>query len=144
MELRNKYKDLVFEKHGVKLGFMSAFIKAACHAAAAVPEVNARIEGDEIVYSDFVDISVAVATPKGLVTPVLRNCESLSMVEAEQAMAELGKKVSKSNILFKAEAPFFSNFLVATCSVFDVHFPPLFFAFFFFFFFFLLSFTFFL
>ncbi|KAJ3416821.1 2-oxoglutarate dehydrogenase complex E2 component [Chytridiales sp. JEL 0842] len=98
MELRSKYKDLVLEKHGVKLGFMSAFIKAACHAAAAVPEVNARIEGDEVVYSDFVDISVAVATPKGLVTPVLRNCESLSMVEAEKAMAELGKKAKNNAI----------------------------------------------
>ncbi|KAJ3322598.1 2-oxoglutarate dehydrogenase complex E2 component [Blyttiomyces sp. JEL0837] len=98
MEFRNKYKDLVLEKHGVKLGFMSAFIKAATHALSQVPEVNARIEGDEIVYSDYMDISVAVATPKGLVTPVIRNCESLSMVEAELAMAALGKKARDNAI----------------------------------------------
>ncbi|KAJ1562245.1 2-oxoglutarate dehydrogenase complex E2 component [Cladochytrium tenue] len=98
MDFRNKYKEAVFERYGVKLGFMSAFIKATCHAIAAVPEVNARIEGDEIVYSDYVDISVAVATPKGLVTPVIRNCESLSMIQAEQAMAELGKKAKNNAI----------------------------------------------
>ncbi|KAL2919752.1 hypothetical protein HK105_200668 [Polyrhizophydium stewartii] len=92
MALRNKYKDLVLDKHGVKLGFMSAFVKAAVHGLTAVPAVNARIEGDEIVYNDFVDVSVAVATPKGLVTPVVRNCESLNMVQVEAAIAALGKK----------------------------------------------------
>ncbi|KAJ3200359.1 2-oxoglutarate dehydrogenase complex E2 component [Dinochytrium kinnereticum] len=98
MEFRNKYKDLVLEKHGIKLGFMSAFIAASTAALKAIPEVNARIEGNEMVYSDFVDISVAVATPKGLVTPVIRNCEQLSMLDAEKTLAELGKK-AKDNLI---------------------------------------------
>ncbi|KAJ3104427.1 2-oxoglutarate dehydrogenase complex E2 component [Physocladia obscura] len=98
MEFRKTYKDAVLEKHGVKIGFMGAFIKASVQALKEVPEVNARIEGDEIVYSDFVDISVAVATPKGLVTPVLRNCENWNIVETEKAMAELGKK-AKANAM---------------------------------------------
>ncbi|KAJ1343128.1 hypothetical protein BSLG_002154 [Batrachochytrium salamandrivorans] len=92
MEMRSKFKDIVLEKHGVKLGFMSAFVKAAVHGLQAVPAVNARMEADEIVYHDFVDISVAVATPKGLVTPIVRNCESLSMVQVEASIAGLGKK----------------------------------------------------
>ena len=98
IEFRNKYKDEVLEKHGVKLGFMSPFVKAVVHAIKEVPSVNARIEGDEIVYSDFVDVSVAVATPKGLVTPVVRNCESLSMVQVEKAIAEYGKKAKNNAI----------------------------------------------
>ncbi|KAJ8326756.1 hypothetical protein QVD99_005458 [Batrachochytrium dendrobatidis] len=92
MELRSKYKDQVLEKHGVKFGFMGAFVKACVQALQAVPAVNARMENDEIVYNDFVDVSIAVATPKGLVTPVVRNCESLSMVQVEQSIAGLGKK----------------------------------------------------
>lgn len=98
IEFRNKYKDLVLKKHGVKLGFMSPFIKAASEALALVPEVNARIEGDSVVYNDFMDISVAVATPKGLVTPVLRNCESMTLIEIERAMAELGNKAKQNAI----------------------------------------------
>ncbi|KAJ3125116.1 2-oxoglutarate dehydrogenase complex E2 component [Physocladia obscura] len=98
MEFRKAYKDAVLEKHGVKIGFMGAFIKASAQALKEVPEVNARIEGDEVVYSDFVDISIAVATPKGLVTPVLRNCENWNIVETEKAMAELGKK-AKANAI---------------------------------------------
>ncbi|KAI9209130.1 uncharacterized protein BJ171DRAFT_488600 [Polychytrium aggregatum] len=98
IEMRNKYKDLVLEKHGVKLGFMSAFLKASSAALRAVPEVNARIEGDEIVYADYADISVAVATPKGLVTPALRNVESMSWVQVEKAMAALAKKAKENNI----------------------------------------------
>ncbi|TPX59905.1 dihydrolipoyllysine-residue succinyltransferase [Powellomyces hirtus] len=98
MEMRKKYKDLVLEKHGVKLGFMGAFIKAASAALQEVPGVNASIEGGEIVYHDYVDVSVAVATPKGLVTPVLRNCESLSMVQVEKAIAALGKKARDNQI----------------------------------------------
>ncbi|KAJ1330110.1 hypothetical protein BSLG_009694 [Batrachochytrium salamandrivorans] len=89
MEMRSKFKDIVLEKHGVKLGFMSAFVKAAVHGLQAVPAVNARMEADEIVYHDFVDISVAVATPKGLVTPIVRNCESLSMVQARDGLLSL-------------------------------------------------------
>lgn len=93
LAMRNKYKDAVLEKHGVKLGFMSPFVRAAVAALKDIPAVNARIEGDSIVYQDFVDVSVAVATPKGLVTPVLRNCETQSMVEIEKSLAGLSKKV---------------------------------------------------
>ncbi|KAK5195335.1 2-oxoglutarate dehydrogenase complex E2 component [Exophiala xenobiotica] len=96
MEFRKRYKDEVLKNTGVKLGFMSAFSKAAVLAMKEIPTVNASIEGpgggDTIVYRDYVDISVAVATPKGLVTPVVRNAESMEMVDIEKAIAELGKK----------------------------------------------------
>jgi len=98
MEMRKRHKDDVLKQHGVKLGFMSAFAKASILAMKDLPVVNASIEGpnggDTIVYRDYVDVSVAVSTPKGLVTPVLRNAESMNMVEIEQGIAELGKKVS--------------------------------------------------
>ena len=98
MEFRKKYKDEVLKNTGVKLGFMSAFAKASVLAFKDVPAANASIEGpgggDTIVYRDYVDISVAVATPKGLVTPVVRNAESLEMIEIEKSIADLGKKVS--------------------------------------------------
>ena len=97
MEFRKKYKDEILKSHGVKLGFMSAFAKASILAMKDVPTVNASIEGpgggDTIVYRDFVDISIAVATPKGLVTPIVRNAESMEMIEIEASIAELGKKV---------------------------------------------------
>ncbi|KAJ3262111.1 2-oxoglutarate dehydrogenase complex E2 component [Boothiomyces macroporosus] len=98
VSLRKKYKDAVLDKHGVKLGFMGAFLKAASSALLEIPAINARIEGENIVYSDFVDISVAVSTPKGLVTPVLRNCETLNIVQLEQALAALGKKAKNNEI----------------------------------------------
>ena len=97
MEFRKKYKDEVLKETGVKLGFMSAFSLASVLAMKHVPAANASIEGpgggDTIVYRDFVDISVAVATPKGLVTPVVRNAESMDMVTIEKSIADLGKKV---------------------------------------------------
>lgn len=97
MEFRKRHKDDILKQHNVKLGFMSAFARASVLAMKELPVVNASIEGagagDTIVYRDYVDISVAVSTPKGLVTPVLRNAESLNMVEIEQGIAELGKKV---------------------------------------------------
>ncbi|ETW78086.1 hypothetical protein HETIRDRAFT_411257 [Heterobasidion irregulare TC 32-1] len=92
MEMRKKYKDEVLDAHGVKLGFMSAFAHASCLALKEIPAANASIEGDEIVYRDYVDLSVAVATPKGLVTPVLRNAEGMSFVDIEREIASLGKK----------------------------------------------------
>jgi 2-oxoglutarate dehydrogenase E2 component (dihydrolipoamide succinyltransferase) len=99
IDLRAKYKNIVLDTHGVKLGFMSPFIKAASEALKAIPEINARIENnDTIVYNDFTDISVAVATPKGLVTPVLRNCEGMDLVQIEKAMAALGKKAKENAI----------------------------------------------
>ncbi|CCA71721.1 probable dihydrolipoamide S-succinyltransferase precursor [Serendipita indica DSM 11827] len=92
MEMRKLYKDEVLKKHDVKLGFMSAFAKAACLALKEIPVANAAIEGDSIVYRDYVDLSVAVATPKGLVTPVVRNAEGMNFVDIEREIAALGKK----------------------------------------------------
>lgn len=96
MDMRKKYKEEVMKVHDVKLGFMSAFAKACCLVLKEIPAANASIEGDEIVYRDYVDLSVAVATPKGLVTPVVRNAESMNFVEIEKEIASLGKKVSAS------------------------------------------------
>jgi 2-oxoglutarate dehydrogenase E2 component (dihydrolipoamide succinyltransferase) len=97
MEFRKLYKDDILKKTGVKLGFMSAFSRACVLAMKDVPAVNASIEGpnggDTIVYRDYVDISVAVATEKGLVTPVVRNTETMDLVGIEQSIADLGKKV---------------------------------------------------
>lgn len=96
MEMRKLYKDDVLKQHGVKLGFMSAFSRACVLAMRDVPAVNAAIEGpnggDTIVYRDYVDISVAVATEKGLVTPVVRNAETMDFVNIEKSIAELGVK----------------------------------------------------
>ncbi|KAF1365099.1 dihydrolipoyllysine-residue succinyltransferase [Lizonia empirigonia] len=102
MEFRKLYKDEILKNKGVKLGFMSAFSRACILAMRDVPAVNASIEGpkggDTIVYRDYVDISVAVATEKGLVTPVVRNAESLDMVGIEKAIAELGKKARDNKL----------------------------------------------
>ncbi|KAH7029354.1 dihydrolipoyllysine-residue succinyltransferase [Microdochium trichocladiopsis] len=96
MDFRKLYKDEVLKKTGVKLGFMSAFARASVLAMRDLPAVNASIEGenggDTIVYRDYVDISVAVATEKGLVTPVVRNTESMDMVTIEKSIADMGKK----------------------------------------------------
>ncbi|KAH8829375.1 hypothetical protein DL96DRAFT_1597875 [Flagelloscypha sp. PMI_526] len=92
MALRKKYKDDILKEHGVKLGFMSAFARASCLALKEIPSANASIEGDEVIYRDYVDLSVAVATPKGLVTPVVRNAESMTFLEIEKEIASLGKK----------------------------------------------------
>ncbi|KAF2623469.1 dihydrolipoamide succinyltransferase [Macroventuria anomochaeta] len=102
MEFRKLYKDEILKNKGVKLGFMSAFSRACILAMRDVPAVNASIEGpkggDTIVYRDYVDISVAVATEKGLVTPVVRNAESLDMVGIEKAIADLGKKARDNKL----------------------------------------------
>ncbi|MGK6351239.1 2-oxoglutarate dehydrogenase complex dihydrolipoyllysine-residue succinyltransferase [Parapedobacter sp. DT-150] len=98
MDLRAKYKDIFKEKHGVGLGFMSFFTKAVCTALKEWPAVNARIEGDEIVYSDFVDVSIAVSAPKGLVVPVIRNADSLSLHEIEKAVVELATKARDNKL----------------------------------------------
>lgn len=92
MQMRTEYKDAFLEKHGVKLGFMSAFVKAAAKALREEPSVNAIIDGDEIVYRNYVDISVAVSAPKGLVVPVLRNCETMNFADVERSIAAYGKK----------------------------------------------------
>ncbi|WVQ78132.1 hypothetical protein IAT38_000213 [Cryptococcus sp. DSM 104549] len=98
LEFRKLYKDGVLKNEGVKLGFMSAFTKAACLALKEIPAANSSIEGDSIVYRDYVDLSVAVATPKGLVTPVVRNAESMGLIEIEKAIADLGKKARDNKL----------------------------------------------
>ncbi|SLM37161.1 dihydrolipoamide succinyltransferase [Lasallia pustulata] len=102
MEFRKLYKDEILKKTGIKLGFMSAFARACILAMKDIPAVNASIEGpgggDTIVYRDYVDISVAVATEKGLVTPVVRNTESLDLVGIESAIADLGKKARDNKL----------------------------------------------
>ena len=92
MEARNQYKDLFEKKHGVKMGFMSFFVKAAVQALKEVPAVNAEIYGDEIVYKNYYDISVAVSSPSGLVVPVVRDADKLGFHEIEKEIARLGTK----------------------------------------------------
>jgi 2-oxoglutarate dehydrogenase E2 component (dihydrolipoamide succinyltransferase) len=92
MEARNRYKDSFEKKHGVKLGFMSFFAKAACLALKDFPAVNAQIQGDEIIYHDYVDLSVAVSAPNGLVVPVVRNVEQMGFADIEKAIGDLGKR----------------------------------------------------
>jgi 2-oxoglutarate dehydrogenase E2 component (dihydrolipoamide succinyltransferase) len=98
MEIRKKFKDAFKEKHGVNLGFMSFFAKACCHALAEFPAVNAYIDGDHIIYHEYCDISIAVSAPKGLVVPVIRNAESLSMAQLEKQVAELAGKARDNKL----------------------------------------------
>ncbi|MDB5022333.1 MAG: Dihydrolipoyllysine-residue succinyltransferase [Mucilaginibacter sp.] len=98
MELRGKYKDKFKEKHGVGLGFMSFFTKAVCEALKEWPAVGARIEGEEVVYSNFADISIAVSAPKGLVVPVIRNADRMSLAEIEKAVAALAVKARDNKL----------------------------------------------
>jgi len=92
MELRNEYKDLFLKKHGVKLGFMSFFVKACVHALKEVPDVNAEIDGDHVVYKNYVHMGVAVGTPQGLVVPVVRDADQMSFHAIEQKINELGTR----------------------------------------------------
>ncbi|WP_446654860.1 2-oxoglutarate dehydrogenase complex dihydrolipoyllysine-residue succinyltransferase [Blastomonas sp.] len=98
IEARNKYKDLFEKKHGIRLGFMGFFAKAACLALKDVPAVNAQIDGDEIVYHNYADISVAVSAPNGLVVPVIRNAESLSFAGIEKTIADFGKRAKDGTL----------------------------------------------
>jgi len=98
MALRTKYKDKFKEKHGVNLGFMSFFTKATCYALQEWPAVNAYIDGEELVYHDYCDISIAVSAPKGLVVPVIRNAESLSMADIEKKVVELATKARDNKL----------------------------------------------
>ena len=98
MEIRSKYKDKFKEKHGVGLGFMSFFTKAVCEALKDWPAVNARIEGEEVVYSNFADVSIAVSAPKGLVVPVIRNAESMGLAQIEKAVAALAVKARENKL----------------------------------------------
>ncbi|EGR27229.1 hypothetical protein IMG5_199700 [Ichthyophthirius multifiliis] len=98
MEIRNKFQDQFTKKHQVKLGFMSFFIKACSAALQQQPIVNAVIDGKEIVYKNYIDISVAVATPTGLMVPVLRNAETLSFAQIEKELIRLGNKGKEGKI----------------------------------------------
>ena len=98
MEIRTKYKDKFKEIHGVGLGFMSFFAKACSGALAEWPSVNAYIDGDQLVYHDYADISIAVSTPRGLTVPVIRNVESLGMADIEKKVIELATKAKESKL----------------------------------------------
>ena len=98
MDLRGKYKDKFKEKHGVGLGFMSFFTKAVCVALKEFPSVNAKIDGDEIVFHDYCDISIAVSAPKGLVVPVIRSAENLSLAGIESEVVRLAGKARENKL----------------------------------------------
>ena len=98
MEARATYKDLFEKKHGVRLGFMGFFTKAVALAARDVPSVNAKIEGDEIVYHNYLDVSVAVSAPNGLVVPVVRNADAMSFAQIEKAIGDFGAKAKAGTL----------------------------------------------
>lgn len=98
MKLRSDYKDAFVEKHGVKLGLMSGFVKAAVSGLQNQPIINAVIDGDDIIYRDYIDISIAVGTPKGLVVPVIRNADKMNFAEIEKEINTLAKKANDGSI----------------------------------------------
>ena len=102
MDLRSEYKDLFLKKHGTKLGFMSFFTKACCHALKEVPEVNAEIDGTDVVYKNFVHMGVAVGTPNGLVVPVVRDADQMGFAAIEQKIAELGLRARDGKLSMAA------------------------------------------
>ena len=102
IDARARYKDLFEKKHGIRLGFMGFFVKACALAAKDVPSVNASLEGpegnQEIVYHDYLDVSVAVSAPKGLVVPVVRNADRMSFAEIEKTIADYGKRAKEGTL----------------------------------------------
>lgn len=98
IEAREKYKDVFAQKHGIKLGFMSFFAKASCLALKDIPAVNAQIDGDEIIYHDYVDISVAVSAPNGLVVPVVRDAHAKGFAQIEKDIADFGKRAKDGTL----------------------------------------------
>jgi 2-oxoglutarate dehydrogenase E2 component (dihydrolipoamide succinyltransferase) len=98
MDLRKKYKDLFEKKHGVKLGFMGFFSKAVCHALEEIPAVNAEIDGTDIIYKHFCHIGVAVGTDKGLVVPVIRDADQMTIAEIEKEIGRMGKKARDGDL----------------------------------------------
>jgi 2-oxoglutarate dehydrogenase E2 component (dihydrolipoamide succinyltransferase) len=98
MAARARYKDLFEKKHDVRLGFMGLFVKAACMALRDVPSVNASIDGEEIVYRDYADISVAVSAPNGLVVPVIRDAQALSVAEIEKTIGDFGRRAKDGTL----------------------------------------------
>lgn len=98
MDLRNKYKDRFEKEHGVKLGFMSFFVKAAVHALKKYPVVNASVDANDIVYHGYYDIGIAVGSPRGLVVPILRNCDQMTLADIEKQIAEYGKRAQDGKL----------------------------------------------
>jgi len=98
MDMRAKYKDKFEKEHGVKLGFMSFFVKAAVHALKKYPVVNASVDGNDIVYHGYFDIGIAVGSPRGLVVPILRNCDQMSLADIEKQIAEFGKRAQDGKL----------------------------------------------
>ncbi len=98
MDLRNRYKDIFEKKHGVKLGFMSFFVKACVHALKEIPIMNSQIEGNEIVHKNYYDIGIAVSAPQGLVVPILRDADQLSYAQVEKEIAALGQKAKENKL----------------------------------------------
>ncbi|NEV62310.1 2-oxoglutarate dehydrogenase complex dihydrolipoyllysine-residue succinyltransferase [Thiorhodococcus minor] len=101
MELRTKYKDEFEQRHGVRLGFMSFFVKAAVEALQRFPVVNASVDGSDIIYHGYYDIGIAVSSPRGLVVPILRNCDQLSMADIEQGISDFGKKSKDGSLSYE-------------------------------------------
>ncbi len=98
MDIRNRYKDKFEKEHGVKLGFMSFFVKAAVHALKRFPVVNASVDGTDIVYHGYFDVGIAVGSPRGLVVPILRNCDQLSFADVEKQIADFGKRAQDGKL----------------------------------------------
>ncbi|HNH65453.1 MAG TPA: dihydrolipoyllysine-residue succinyltransferase, partial [Bacteroidia bacterium] len=98
MNIRKQYKDVFKEKHGVGLGFMSFFTKAVCEALKSFPAVNAQIDGEEILYHNYCDVGIAVSAPKGLMVPIIRSAEKLSLAQIEQQVIDLATKARDSKL----------------------------------------------
>ena len=98
MDLRNRYKDKFEKEHGVKLGFMSFFVKAAVHALKKFPVVNASVDGTDIVYHGYFDVGIAVGSPRGLVVPILRNCDQMSFADVEKQITDFGKRAQDGKL----------------------------------------------
>ena len=98
MDMRKKFQDQFVKEHGVKLGFMSFFVKAAVHALKKFPAVNASIDGNDIIYHGYFDIGIAVSSPRGLVVPIIRNADQLSFADIEKTIAEFGKKAQEGKL----------------------------------------------
>ncbi|HVY05445.1 MAG TPA: 2-oxoglutarate dehydrogenase complex dihydrolipoyllysine-residue succinyltransferase [Burkholderiales bacterium] len=98
MDMRNRYKDKFEKEHGAKLGFMSFFVKAAVHALKKYPVVNASVDGNDIVYHGYFDVGIAVGSPRGLVVPILRNCDQLSFADVEKQIGDFGKRAQDGKL----------------------------------------------
>jgi 2-oxoglutarate dehydrogenase E2 component (dihydrolipoamide succinyltransferase) len=98
MDMRGRYRDRFEKEYGVKLGFMSFFVKAAVHALKKFPVVNASVDGTDIVYHGYFDVGIAVGSPRGLVVPILRNCDQLSLADTEKQIADFGKRAQDGKL----------------------------------------------